>query len=119
MNRLMLKSKIHRAVVTGADLYYEGSIAIDETLMEAADLLPNEQVHVLNLANGSRSETYVIRGRRNSGEVVLNGALARLAQAGDPVIILSYTWMDSETAGRFQPVIVRVDGKNGIIPSKP
>jgi aspartate 1-decarboxylase len=119
MNRLMLKSKIHRVVVTGADLHYEGSIAIDETLMEAADLLPNEQVHVLNLANGSRSETYVIRGRRNSGEVVLNGALARLAQVGDPVIILSYTWMDSETAGRFEPVVVRVNDKNEIIPSKP
>lgn len=119
MNRLMLKSKIHRAFVTGADLYYEGSIAIDEALMEAADLLPNEQVHVLNLANGSRAETYVIRGGRNSGEVVLNGALARLAQVGDPVIILSYTWTDTETARNLQPVIVRVDEKNRLRTAKP
>lgn len=119
MNRLMLKSKIHRAVVTGADLSYEGSIAIDEALMEAADLLPNEQVHVLNLANGTRSETYVIRGGRNTGEVVLNGALARLAQAGDPVIILSYTWADTETARNLRPLIVHVDGQNRICPPKP
>jgi aspartate 1-decarboxylase len=119
MNRLMLKSKIHRAVVTGADLSYEGSIAIDETLMEAADLLPNEQVHVLNLSNGSRSETYVIRGGRNTGEVVLNGALARLAQVGDPVIILSYTWTDTETARNLRPVIVRVDEKNRLRTTKP
>jgi len=73
----MLKSKIHRARVTGADLHYDGSIAIDEALMDAADLLPNEQVQVLNLSNGARAETYVIRGRRNSGDVVLNGAIAR------------------------------------------
>jgi len=112
MQRLMLRSKIHRARVTGADLHYEGSIAIDEALMEAADLLPNEQVHVLNLSTGARAETYVIRGRKNSGDVVLNGALARLAQVGDLVIILSYAWMPGDDAEHFQPIIVRVDGDN-------
>jgi aspartate 1-decarboxylase len=118
MQHLMLKSKIHRARVTGADLHYEGSIAIDEALMEAADLLPNEQVHVLNLSNGARAETYVINGRKNSGDIVLNGALARLAQVGDLVIILSYTWMTRETAERFHPAIVPVDGDNRIQENK-
>jgi aspartate 1-decarboxylase len=115
MQHLMLKSKIHRARVTGADLHYEGSIAIDEALMDAADLLPNEQVHVLNLSNGARAETYVIRGRRNSGDVVLNGAIARMAQVGDLVIILAYTWMERDEAKLFHPVIVRVDGDNRLL----
>jgi aspartate 1-decarboxylase len=115
MQHLMLKSKIHRARVTGADLHYEGSIAIDEALIDAAGLLPNEQVHVLNLSNGARAETYVIRGRRNSGDVVLNGAIARMAQVGDLVIILSYTWMERDDAKLFQPVIVRVDGDNRLL----
>ena len=115
MQLLMLKSKIHRACVTGADLNYEGSISIDEVLMEAADLLPNEQVHVLNLSNGSRAETYVIRGHRNSGEITLNGAIARLVQVGDFVIILSYAWMRMDEAKRFQPVIVHVDTNNRLL----
>ncbi len=115
MRHLMLKSKIHRARVTGADLHYEGSIAIDEALMDAADLLPNEQVHVLNLSNGARAETYVIRGRRNSGDIILNGAVARLVQVGDFIIILSYTWMDRADAILFKPVIVRVDGDNRLL----
>jgi aspartate 1-decarboxylase len=114
----MLKSKIHRARVTGADLHYEGSIAIDETLMEAAHMLPNEQVHVLNLSNGARAETYVIPGRRNTGDVILNGAIARLVQIGDLVIILSYTWMETETANRHQPVVVHVDENNRIVRKK-
>jgi aspartate 1-decarboxylase len=112
MQLLILKSKIHRARVTGADLNYEGSISIDEALMEAANLLPNEQVHVLNLSNGSRAETYVIRGIRNSGEITLNGAIARLVQAGDFVIILSYAWMPENEARRFQPIVVHVDLEN-------
>ncbi len=115
MQRLMLKSKIHRATVTGADLNYEGSMAIDEALMEAADLLPNEQVHVLNLSTGARAETYVIRGERNSGAVVMNGAMARLVQIGDPVIVLAYTWMETGEAKRFKPVVVHVDEKNRIL----
>ncbi len=118
MRHLMLKSKIHRARVTGADLHYEGSIAIDEALMEAAGLLPYEQVHVLNLSNGTRAETYVIRGRRNSGDIVLNGALARLAQAAGLIIILSYTWMAREIAERFHPAIVPVDGDNRLQENK-
>jgi aspartate 1-decarboxylase len=115
MQLLMLKSKIHRARVTGADLNYEGSISIDEALMEAADLLPSEQVQVLNLSNGSRAETYVIRGRRNSGEITLNGAIARLVQVGDLVIILSYAWMTTDEAKSCQPVIVHVDTNNRLL----
>jgi aspartate 1-decarboxylase len=115
MQRLMLKSKIHRACVTGADLNYEGSISIDEVLMEAADLLPNEHVHVLNLSNGARAETYVIHGRRNSGEIILNGAIARLVQVNDLVIILSYAWMTTDEAKRFQPIIVHVDNSNRLL----
>jgi len=118
MQYLMLKSKIHRARVTGTDLQYEGSIAIDEILMEAAGLLPNEQVHVLNLSTGERAETYVIRGCRNSGDIVMNGAIARLVQVGDFIIILSYTWMESLAARRHQPVVVYVDESNRIIPKK-
>lgn len=115
MQHLMLKSKIHRARVTGADLHYEGSIAIDEALMESADLLPNEQVHVLNLSNGARAETYVIRGRRNSGDVIVNGAIARLVQVGDFIIVLSYTWLAREDAKLLKPLIVRVDGDNRLL----
>jgi aspartate 1-decarboxylase len=118
MQYLMLKSKIHRARVTGTDLQYEGSIAIDEILMEAAGLLPNEQVHVLNLSTGERAETYVIRGRRNSGDIVMNGAIARLVQTGDFIIILSYAWMEPLEAKRIQPVVVYVDESNRIFPKK-
>jgi aspartate 1-decarboxylase len=112
---LMLKSKIHRARVTGADLNYEGSISIDEGLMEAADLLPYEQVHVLNLSNGSRAETYVIRGHRDTGDIILNGALARLVQVNDLMIILSYAWMTTDEAKRFHPIIVHVDNSNRLL----
>ena len=90
MQRLMCKSKLHRVRVTDSDLNYEGSITIDPVLMEAADLLVYEKVQVLNINNGTRAETYVIEGERNSGQICINGALARWAQKGDLIIIISY-----------------------------
>ncbi len=110
----MLKSKIHRATVTGADLNYMGSITIDEALMEAANILPNEKVQVVNNNNGCRFETYVIPGPRHSGIICLNGAAARLVQPGDVVIIISYAIMDEERARAYQPVVVMVDESNRI-----
>ncbi len=114
MMRQMLKAKIHRAVVTDADLNYEGSISIDEALMDAADIIPYEKVLVLDIANGERAETYVIRGKRNSGDIILNGAIARLMQVGDPVIILAFASVDETEARRWKPVVVIVDEKNRI-----
>ena len=108
----MLKSKIHRATVTDADLNYEGSITIDKKLMDAAKLMPFEKVHVLNINNGARAETYVIEGKTDSGEICCNGALARLADAGDLVIILSYCMVDENKAGTMIPNIVFVDKHN-------
>ena len=114
MTRTMLKGKIHQAVITGADLEYEGSIAIDPSLLAAADLLENEQVLVANLANGERFITYAIRG--NPGEIVLNGAAARLAHPGDRVIIMAFAQVDdAEIAAGFAPRIVRVDGSNKLL----
>ena len=110
--RNMLKSKIHRATVTGADINYEGSIAIDTRLMDAADILPFEQVHVLNLNNGARFETYVIEGEK--GEICINGAAARLALKGDMVIILTYQQMEEEEAHTYTPKLVHVDSTNNI-----
>jgi aspartate 1-decarboxylase len=111
----MLKSKIHRARVTDKRLDYEGSITIDAVLMEGADIAENEKVHVLNLNNGARFETYVIKGRKNSGQICINGAAARLAEKDDIVIIVSYAQMDvSERAG-FKPKIVKVNSSNKII----
>lgn len=118
MLRSMLKSKIQRAIVTGADLNYEGSITIDERLMEAANLFPYEKVHVLNIANGARAETYVIKGKKDSGEIMMNGAIARLALIGDPLIIISYSVMEEVTARKFNPTIVLVDESNKIIKVK-
>jgi len=115
VQRFMLKSKIHRAVLTGTELDYEGSIAIDRRLMEAADLLPGEQVHVLNINNGSRLETYVIEAPAGSGTVMLNGAAARLGCKGDLVIILSYATMSEEEARSYRPKVVRVDAKNQLL----
>ena len=112
--RNMFRAKIHRARVTAADLEYEGSITIDPVLMEAAGILPFERVQVLNLSNAARAETYAIQGLPNSGDIVLNGALARIAYPGDPVIILAYAWVDEETAKRMRPVVVRVDENNRI-----
>jgi len=109
-----LKSKIHRAVVTEADLNYVGSITIDEDLIDAANLVEGERVQIVNNNNGERFETYVIRGERGSGMICLNGAAARLVQAGDIVIIMSYAWMDMEEARQFQPSLVFPDGQNKI-----
>ena len=112
MQRFMLKSKLHRATLTGADLDYEGSITIDRTLMEAADLVAGEQVHVLNVSNGSRIVTYVIEGEAGSGAVVLTGPAARSGVAGDRVTILAYAAVANDEAGTFRPKIVKVDRQN-------
>ena len=114
MIRHILRSKIQRVRVTASDLNYEGSLTIDETLMDAAGLMPHEMVHVLNLNNGARAETYVIKGKKDSGEIIMNGAIARLAQVGDPLIILSYGLMEEEQARLFMPTIVLVDENNRI-----
>jgi aspartate 1-decarboxylase len=112
MLRTYLRSKIHRATVTDADLQYEGSITLDPVLMEAADVAPYEQVHVLNLHNGARFETYVIEGKRGSGTVCVNGAAARLAQRGDKVIILTYSFHTSSPSKGYRPCVVLVDERN-------
>jgi aspartate 1-decarboxylase len=106
------KSKIHRATVTEANLNYEGSVTLDDDLMEAANILPHEQVQVLNVNNGERFDTYAIRGPRGSGMVCLNGPAARLAQVGDMVIILTYAWMEREELERHTPKVVLVDERN-------
>ena len=112
--RTMLKSKIHRATVTGADINYEGSITLDPELMEAADLLPYEQVHVVDVNNGARLVTYVIEGVRGSGDVVLNGAAARLVNTGDIVIVISYQDVPDESLRDYHPRLVYVDSENRI-----
>lgn len=114
-SRLLLKSKIHRATVTQADLHYEGSITLDPELMEAADIIPFEQVHVLDIDNGSRLVTYAIEGERGSGQVCINGAAARLVNPGDLVIILGYAEVEEERAREFRPRLVYVDGRNRIV----
>jgi len=114
MFRTMLKSKIHRAMVTEADLNYVGSITIDEGLMEAADILPNEKVQIVNNNNGARFETYVIKGPRDSGVICLNGAAARLVHPGDSIIIISYSLVDNREAAEFQPKVIFVDQNNRI-----
>ena len=103
------KSKIHRVTVTGADLQYVGSITIDEELMNAANLLENEKVQIVNINNGERFETYVIRGRRKSGDIILNGPAARKVVVGDVIIIVSYATMDFEEAKTFEPWIIFPD----------
>ena len=110
----LLKSKLHCAVVTEADLRYMGSITIDEALMEAAEILPNERVQVVNNNNGQRLETYVIPGKRDSGVICLNGAAARLVQPGDIVIIMAYAWMEKKEAIEYKPMVVLLDEKNKI-----
>lgn len=114
MLRTMLKSKIHGATVTEANLKYTGSITIDAKLLKAADMLPGERVQIVNLNNGSRVETYTLAGRTGSGTICMNGAAARWAHKGDTVIIISYCQADEEEAGRIRPRIVFVDGKNRI-----
>jgi len=113
--RMMLKSKIHRARVTDANINYEGSITIDRKLMTEADILPYEQVHVLNINNGVRFTTYAIEGTEGSGEICLNGAAARLAVKGDLVIILTYTEIPEEKLKDYKPKVVHVNEKNKII----
>ena len=115
MLRTMLKSKIHRATVTQADLHYVGSITIDRDLMEAADILPYELVHVLDVDNGSRLETYAIEGERGSGEICINGAAARLISPGDIVLILSYEAVRDEEARDIHPKILLVDEANRVV----
>ena len=117
MDRCVLKSKIHRASVTEANLNYEGSITLGPDLMDAADFLPYERVQVLNLNNGQRFETYVIRGD-SSGVVILNGPAARLGEVGDKVIILSYAWAEEEEAAQNTPVVVYVDEENRVVEVK-
>lgn len=112
MRRTLLKSKIHRATLTGADLHYEGSIQVDADLMAAADLIPFERVQVLNVASGARLETYVIEGERGSGEIALNGPAARLGCVGDLVIIASYADYEDADAVGHTPTIILVDEHN-------
>lgn len=114
MQRTMLKSKIHRATVTDADLHYEGSISIDLHLMEAADLLAYEKVAIYNVSNGERFETYVIPGERNSGTICINGAAARKACRGDLIIIASYVALEDSEAAGWSPTCILVDQANRI-----
>jgi len=111
----MLKSKIHRATVTDANINYEGSITIDSSLMAAADILPYEQVHVLNVNNGARFTTYAIEGEAGSGAICINGAAARLAVKGDIVIILTYTQVPEDETKNYRPKVVHVNKNNRII----
>jgi aspartate 1-decarboxylase len=114
VQRTMLKSKIHRATVTQADLHYVGSVTVDAELMQAADLLPGEQVQVVDIDNGARLETYVIEGPRGSGVIGINGAAARLVHPGDLVIIISYASLDDAEARAFAPRVVHVDAGNRV-----
>ena len=115
MQRHMLKSKIHRATVTGCDLHYVGSVTLDADLMRSADLLPGELVHVLDVDNGNRFETYVIEGEPGSGDVCLNGAAARLVHLGDRVIVVSYGVFDESELESHEPRVVHVDERNAIV----
>ena len=108
MNRTMLKSKIHRATVTGSDLHYVGSITVDADLLEAADIREHEQVHVVDVDNGARFETYTIAGARGSGEIKINGAAARLVHTGDTVIVISYAAYDERELDSYEPKVVHV-----------
>ena len=124
MMRVMMKSKIHRATVTQADLHYVGSVAIDLELMEAADLLEGEQVTIADITNGARLETYVIPAPRGSGTITINGAAAHLVKAGDLVIIMSYAVVNDAEARTLKPRVVHVDEKNRVVklgndPSEP
>ncbi len=115
MNRTMLKSKIHRATITASDLHYVGSITIDPDLLEAADILEHEQVHVVDVDNGARFETYTIAGERGSGAIQVNGAAARLVHDGDTIIVISYAQYSREDMEHYEPVVVHVDRENKII----
>ena len=108
----VLKSKIHRVKITEAELHYVGSITIDEALLEAADIIEHEKVQIVNINNGERLETYVIKGERNSGQICLNGPAARKAQVGDIVIIISYAGIDKNEASSFKPKVIFPDNNN-------
>jgi aspartate 1-decarboxylase len=113
--RTMLKSKIHRATVTQADLHYVGSLTLDMDLADAADLLPGEKIAVVDVTNGARLETYIIAGERGSGQVCINGAAAHLVHPGDLVILIAYGQMDDAEAKAYEPRVVHVDRDNRII----
>jgi len=115
MLRTMMKSKIHRATVTQADLHYVGSVTVDQDLLDAADLLPGELVHIVDIDNGARLETYTIAGERGSGVIGINGAAARLVHPGDLVILIAYAQMEDAEAREFQPDVVFVDADNHVI----
>ena len=115
MRRTMLKSKVHRATVTGSDLNYVGSITMDADLLEAADIREHEMVHVLDIDNGNRFETYTIAGAAGSGQVCVNGAAARLVHSGDKVIVVSYAEYDEAELEAYEPVVVHVDASNAIV----
>lgn len=112
MQRIMKKSKIHMATITGLELYYEGSVTIDRDLLEMADMLPGEQVQIVNLNNGGRFVTYTIAGERGSGAIELNGPAARLAAVGDKVIIISYGHYEDSEAKALEPIVVFLDEEN-------
>ena len=114
MMRTMMKSKIHRATVTQADLHYVGSVTVDEDLLDAADLLPGELVHIVDITNGARLETYTIAGERGSGVIGINGAAARLVHTGDLVILIAYGQMEDAEARGFEAHVVFVDSENHI-----
>jgi len=113
--RTMMKSKIHRATVTQADVHYVGSVTIDADLMDAADLLPGEQVAIVDVTNGARLETYAIAGERGTGVIGINGAAAHLVHPGDLVILISYAQMDDALARQYRPRVVHVDGQNRVV----
>ena len=115
MNRTMLKSKIHRCRITGSDLNYVGSITIDADLLDAADILEHEQVHVVDVDNGARFETYTIAGARGSGEIKVNGAAARLVHTGDTIIVISYGSYDRRDLETYEPKVVHVNAENQIV----
>jgi aspartate 1-decarboxylase len=115
MQRVMLKSKIHRATITGCDLHYVGSITIDPDLLQAADILENEQVHVLDIDNGARFETYTIAGERGSGTMQVNGAAARLVHSGDTIIVISYASYDKAELAQYEPCVVHVEAQTNRI----
>jgi aspartate 1-decarboxylase len=115
MNRQMLKSKIHRARITDSDLHYVGSITVDPDLLEAADILEHELVHVLDVDNGARFETYTIAGERGSGEMKVNGAAARLVHTGDTIIVVSYASYDEQELANYEPRVVHVNSNNEIV----
>jgi aspartate 1-decarboxylase len=118
MRRIMCKSKIHRAKITEANLYYEGSLTVDSDLLDAADILPYERVQVVNINNGERFETYTIPGKRRSGTICLNGAAARLGHVGDEIIIITYATYNEEELKNYKPSLVLLDKENHIVDIK-